>query len=169
MLRSTDKGKSWKYLSTIAGDPGGKLGGFLEPGIVRTKTGRIVAGLRNHGEDNALWMTYSDDAGKTWVPAWKTGMIGHPADLVQLSDGRLMVSYGVRPGIHGNPGGIRACFSNDNGLTWDIKTEVQLRNDFINVDIGYPESLQLPDAGMLTIYYFNLFGKYYLGSTFWKP
>ncbi|HEY0770092.1 MAG TPA: sialidase family protein, partial [Sphingobacteriaceae bacterium] len=65
MLKSTDKGKTWKYLSTIAGDPGGKLGGFLEPGIVRTKSGRIVAGLRNHGPDQAIWTTYSDDDGKT--------------------------------------------------------------------------------------------------------
>jgi len=169
MIRSTDKGKSWKYLSTIASDPGGKLGGFMEPGIVRTKSGRIVAGLRNHAPDNAIWMTYSDDDGKTWAPAWKTEMIGHPVDLIQLSDGRLLASYGIRPGIHTIPGGIRACFSSDNGKTWDINTEVQLRNDLMNVDIGYPESLELPDGRVMTVYYFSLFGKYFLGSTFWKP
>jgi Neuraminidase (sialidase) len=169
MIKSTDKGKSWKYLSTIASDPEGKLGGFMEPGIVRTKSGRIVAGLRNHAPDNAIWMTYSDDDGKTWVPAWKTDMIGHPVDLIQLSDGRLMASYGIRPGIHTSPGGIRACFSSDNGKTWDIKTEVQLRNDLMNLDIGYPESLEMPDGKVMTVYYFSLFGKYFLGSTFWKP
>lgn len=169
MLRSSDKGKTWKYVSTIATDPGGKLGGFMEPGIVRTKTGRIVAGLRNHAPENAIWMTYSDDDGKTWMPAWKTEMVGHPVDLIQLSDGRLMATYGIRAGIHANPGGIRACFSKDNGKTWDIKTEVQLRNDFLNVDTGYPESLQLPDGKVMTVYYFNLFGKFYLGSTFWNP
>ena len=169
MLRSTDKGRSWKYFSTIASDPGGKLGGFMEPGIVRTKSGRIVAGLRNHAADNAIWMTYSDDNGKTWVPAWKTDMIGHPVDLIQLRDGRLMASYGIRNGLHDQPGGIRACFSSDNGKTWDIKTEVQLRNDFVNVDIGYPESIELQSGEVMTVYYFNLFGKYFIGSTFWKP
>jgi hypothetical protein len=168
LLRSTDKGKTWNYVSTIASDPGGKLGGFLEPGLVRTKTGRIVAGLRNHGQDQAIWMTYSDDNGKTWAPVFKTEMIGHPVDLIQLSDGRLMASYGIRE-VHAKPGGIRACFSSDNGKTWDIKTERQLRNDFINVDVGYPESLELPDGEIFTAYYYNLFGKYYLGGTYWKP
>jgi sialidase-1 len=79
------------------------------------------------------------------------------------------MSYGVRPRLHTDPGGIRVCFSNDNGVTWEIATEVQLRSDFLNFDIGYPESLQFPDGHILTVYYYNLFGKYYLGSTMWTP
>lgn len=168
MLRSTDKGISWKYLSIIAGDPEGKLGGFLEPGIVRTKSGRIVAGLRNHAPEQAIWTTYSDDDGKTWAPVQRTTMIGHPADLIELLDGRLMMSYGIRT-QHAMPAGIRACFSSDKGKTWDITTEVQIRNDFINWDVGYPESLELADGRVLTVYYYNLFGKYFLGGTYWKP
>lgn len=169
MLRSTDQGKSWKYISTIADDPGGKLNGFMEPGIVRTKTGRIIAGLRNHGTDHPIYTTYSDDEGKTWAPVQKTSMIGHPVDLIQLADGRVMATYGIRPGRHTTPGGIRACFSSDNGVTWDIKTEVSLRSDFLNWDIGYPESMEMPDGKVLTVYYYNLFGKYFLGGTWWKP
>jgi len=171
LLKSTDKGKTWKYIATMAGDPEGKHGGFVEPGLVRTKTGRLIAGLRTHADENAIWMTYSDDDGKTWVPVFKTDMIGHPVDLIQLKDGRIMATYGVREGVgrHVEPGGIRACFSSDNGKTWDIKTEVILRSDFINWDEGYPESMQMPDGKVMTVYYFNLFGKYFLGSTFWKP
>lgn len=169
MLRSTDQGKSWKYISTIASDPGGKLGSFLEPGIVRTKSGRIVAGLRNHGNDHAIYTTYSDDDGKTWAPVQKTAMIGHPVDLIQLVDGRIMATYSIRPGRHTTPGGIRACFSNDNGATWDVSTEVSLRSDFLNWDIGYPESMEMPDGKVLTVYYYNLFGKYFIGATSWKP
>lgn len=168
MIKSTDKGNTWKYVSTIASDPEGKLGNFVEPGIVRTKTGRIVVALRNHGTDNAIWTTYSDDSGKTWAELLKTDMIGHPADLIELADGRLMASYGLRP-AHAKPGGIRACFSSDNGKTWDISTEVQLRNDFLNLDVGYPESLQLANGTIFTAYYFNLFGQYFLGGTYWKP
>lgn len=168
MLRSSDKGRSWKYLSTISGDPGGELGGFMEPGIVRTKTGRIVAGLRNHAPDNAIWSTWSDDDGKTWAPVRKTAMVGHPADLIQLSDGRVMATYGIRP-EHAKPGGVCACFSNDNGETWDARSEVQIRKDFMNWDVGYPESLELSDGRVLTVYYYNLFGKYFLGGTYWNP
>lgn len=171
MLRSTDKGATWTYVATMASDPGGKMKGFLEPGIVRTNTGRIIAGLRNHLNENSIYMTYSDDNGKTWVPVFKTDMVGHPVDLIQLKDGRIMATYGIREGAgrHTEPGGIRACFSSDNGKTWDINTEVILRKDFLNWDIGYPESLQMADGKILTAYYFNLFGKYYLGTTTWKP
>jgi sialidase-1 len=169
MLRSADQGKTWRYLSTIAGDPGGKHGGFLEPGLLRTKTGRLIVGLRNHGADHAIYMTHSDDDGKTWAPVQKTAMHGHPVDLIQLADGRIMASYGVRPAIHARPGGIRATFSSDNGGTWDTQTEVQIRKDFINWDVGYPESLQLPDGRVLTVYYYNLFNKYFIGGTYWKP
>jgi hypothetical protein len=96
-------------------------------------------------------------------------MVGHPADIIQLADGRLLCTYGIRTSVHARPAGIRACFSSDNGKTWDIKTEVQLRNDFLNLDIGYPESIQMPDGNVMTVYYFNLFGKFYIGATRWKP
>jgi photosystem II stability/assembly factor-like uncharacterized protein len=169
MIRSADQGRTWRYLSTMASDPGGKLGGFMEPGIVRTKSGRIVSAMRNHGPDQAIWVTYSDDDGRSWKPVRKTDMTGHPADLIQLSDGRLMATYGLRRGSHASPGGVRACFSNDNGETWDIQSEIQIRKDFMNWDIGYPESMQLPDGRILTVYYYNLFNKYFIGSTTWRP
>lgn len=57
----------------------------------------------------------------------------------------------------------------DNGETWDIQTEVAIRNDFPNWDVGYPESLQMPDGRVLTVYYYNLFNKYYIGGTTWTP
>ena len=60
-------------------------------------------------------------------------------------------------------------FSSDNGETWDIRTELQLRKDFLNWDIGYPESIQLADGSILTVYYYNLFNKYFIGGTYWKP
>lgn len=168
MLRSGDAGKSWSYLSTIAGDPGGKLGQLVEPGIVRTRTGRIVAAMRNEGPDHPIYLTWSDDEGKTWVPVKKTSLYGGPVDLVQLSDGRIMATYGVRP-VHSIPAGIRACFSSDNGETFDLKTEVQLRSDFVNWDVGYPESLELSDGRVLSVYYYNMFDRYFIGGTFWKP
>ncbi len=168
MLKSEDQGRTWKHLSTIASDPDLKLGGFMEPGIVRTKTGRIVVALRNHGPDHAIWTARSDDGGETWSPVKQTEMTGHPTDLIQLSDGRLLASYGIRT-PHARPGGVRACFSSDDGETWDIATEVQLRNDFGNWDVGYPDSVELPDGRVFTAYYYNQLGKYYIGGTFWKP
>lgn len=169
LLKSSDKGKGWTYLATMAEDPGGKLGHFQEPGLVRTRTGRLVAAIRNQGPENAIWTTYSDDDGKTWTPVKQSPMIGHPADLIQLKDGRLLCTYGIRPDRHANPGGIRASFSEDNGETWRVDIEVQIRKDFLNFDIGYPESLETADGRILTVYYFNLFGRFFIGQTIWKP
>lgn len=169
ILRSTDQGKSWSYLSTMAEDPGGKLGHFQEPAIVRTRSGRIVAAIRNQGPAQAIWTTWSDDDGRTWQPVRQSPMTGHPADLTQLAGGRLLCTYGLRSGVHSDPGGIRASFSDDNGETWKIDGEVRIRKDFLNMDIGYPESMQLADGRVLTVYYFNLFGRYFLGQTIWKP
>ncbi|MDQ2947688.1 MAG: glycoside hydrolase [Acidobacteriota bacterium] len=169
LLKSTDLGKSWQYFSTIAEDPGNRLGHFQEPALVLTKRGRLIAAMRNDGPEKAIWTSYSDDQGRTWTPAKQSPMIGHPADLIQLGDGRILCTYGTRPGRHADPGGIRATFSSDNGETWQIDKEVQIRRDFLNLDIGYPESLQLADGRILTVYYFNLFGRFFLGGTFWKP
>jgi hypothetical protein len=169
LLRSGDAGKTWTYYSSIAEDPGGKLGHFQEPALVRTRAGRLIAAMRNTSPPLAIWTTWSDDDGRTWKPARPSPMIGHPADLIELADGRILCTYGVRSPEHADPGGIRATFSHDRGETWDIGQEVQIRKDFLNHDIGYPESLQLPDGRILTVYYFNLFGRYFLGQTFWKP
>lgn len=169
LIKSLDKGKTWRYLSTIADDPTGRLGHFQEPGLVRTRTGRLVAAIRNQGPENAIWTTYSDDEGLTWTPVKQSPMIGHPADLLELADGRLLCTYGTRQDRHANPGGVRASFSTDNGETWQVENEVQIRKDFLNMDIGYPDSLQMPDGRIMTVYYFNLFGRYFLGQTIWKP
>ncbi len=153
----------------MADDPGGKLGHFQEPALLRTRSGRLITAIRNTGPDNAIWTTYSDDDGKTWKPVEKSPMIGHPADLIELADGRILCTYGIRSGRHADPAGIRASFSDDQGETWRVDQEVQIRKDFVNFDIGYPESIQTPDGRVLTVYYFNLFGKFFLGGTFWKP
>jgi sialidase-1 len=169
LLKSTDQGKTWTNWSTIAEDPGNRMGHFQEPAIVLTKSGRLIAAMRNDGPAKAIWTNYSDDQGKTWSTPKESPMVGHPADLIQLSDGRILCTYGIRPGSHGDPGGIRATFSTDNGMSWDIANEVRIRRDFLNMDIGYPESMQVADGRILTVYYFNLFGRFFIGSSFWRP
>ena len=169
LLKTFDQGRTWQHLSTVVEDPGGKQGHFQEPALVRTRTGRLVMAVRNQGPENAIWTAWSDDNGKSWTKAKPTPMIGHPPDLIQLQDGRLLCTYGYRPGRHGDPGGIRAAFSADNGETWQIDQEVQIRKDFLNGDIGYPETLQMADGRLLTVYYFNLFQRFFIGGTWWRP
>jgi hypothetical protein len=169
LVESSDQGQTWQYLSTMADDPGGAQGHFMEPALTLTRSGRLIAAIRNQGPAQALWTTVSDDGGRTWRPPQPSPMIGHPADLIQLADGRILCTYSVRSGYHADPGGIRAAFSHDHGDTWRVDEGVQLRRDFLNLDIGYPESLQMADGRVMTVYYFNLFGRFFLGQTVWKP
>ena len=102
----------------------------------------------DQGADNYLWETYSDDNGKTWIDVYKTSIWGFPPHLLQLSDGRVLCTYGYRRA----PFGQRACISND-GITWDVKNEIILRDDAYNGDLGYPASLEVEPGKILTIYY----------------
>ncbi|MBS1828321.1 MAG: exo-alpha-sialidase [Acidobacteria bacterium] len=167
LLRSTDQGRTWSYYSTMADDPGGKLGQFAEPGLLRLKSGTLLAAMRN--TTGNIWMARSKDNGKTWSTPKPSPLVGHPADLIQLADGRVLCSYGIREPYHGTPSGVRASFSRDEGETWDVEKDVPIRTDFLNWDIGYPESRQLPDGRILTVYYYNLLGRYSIGGTLWKP
>ncbi|MDQ7948687.1 MAG: sialidase family protein [Pedobacter sp.] len=69
LLRSTDQGKSWKRVSTIAVDP--KIGteGFGEPVLAHIskgpKAGRLICFMRTGRE---LREAISDNGGKSWTP-----------------------------------------------------------------------------------------------------
>lgn len=167
LLRSTDAGETWQYFSTMADDPGGKLDQFAEPGLLRLKSGALLVAMRNRSGN--VWMAKSKDGGKTWSQPKPSPLIGHPADLTQLADGRVLCTYGFREPYHGTPSGIRAAFSDDEGETWKVDEEVVIRGDLLNWDIGYPESRQLPDGRILTVYYYNVLGRYFIGASFWKP
>jgi len=57
--------------------------------------------------------------------------------------------------------------SYDEGVTCDTDHEIIIRQDFTNVDIGYPMSLQRKDGKMVTVYYYNLFDHFAIGETVW--
>jgi hypothetical protein len=128
---------------------------FGEPHMLQLDSGRIVMMIRATAKPyddssrlNYLHMTVSDDQGKTWSEVKPTPLWGFPPHLLKLSDGRILVSYGHRRAAFGQ----RACISKD-GLTWNPKDEVVLRNDAWNGDLGYPASVELEPGTVLTVYY----------------
>jgi hypothetical protein len=70
LVRSKDRGRSWKLVSTVAGDPKVGTEGFGEPVLARLsqgpKAGRLICQMRTGRE---LYETVSDDEGATWAPA----------------------------------------------------------------------------------------------------
>ena len=69
LLRSSDRGRHWELVSTIAVDPTIGTEGFDEPVLVRVSkgrhAGRLICQMRTGRE---LRESYSDDEGKTWSP-----------------------------------------------------------------------------------------------------
>lgn len=70
LARSSDRGRNWKFVSTVAVDPRVGTEGFGEPVIARVSqgphAGRLICQMRTGRE---LYETVSDNEGRTWTPA----------------------------------------------------------------------------------------------------
>ncbi|MBL8259671.1 MAG: exo-alpha-sialidase [Candidatus Competibacteraceae bacterium] len=98
VVRSTDQGKTWNYLSSIAvpksGDPIGE--GFVEPAIALLDNGQLLSILRT-GHHFPLYASWSADWGKTWSSPVYTGLDrGVDPNLIRLGDGRVALGWGRR-------------------------------------------------------------------------
>ncbi len=165
LVRSRDEGDNWGEATLIARDPAGIIS-FEEPAIARRPDGVLVAMLRcgEPGKYQHLWRAFSYNDGRRWTDLEPTPMWGHPAHLLQLTDGRLLCSYGYRR----EPFGIRAAVSKDGGQSWDIENEIILRSDGASRDLGYPSSTQLADGSLMTVYYIHLEdGVRHIAATRW--
>ncbi|MBT3274757.1 MAG: exo-alpha-sialidase [Spirochaetales bacterium] len=145
---------TWQLRSEIEGSPL-QASRFGEPHIALLPSGRVIVMLRStavpyddSSRRNLLWLTYSDDQGKTWVEPYPTPLWGFPPHLLVLSDGRVLCTYGYRR----SPFGERACISDD-GVTWRAENEIIIRDDAENVDIGYPASVEVQPGKILSVYY----------------
>jgi len=107
-----------------------------------------IAPYDNQDRRNLLWETFSDDNGHTWTEPYPTPIWGYPANVRQLHDSRVLISYSYRRA----PFGQRVCFSQD-GITWMHENERVLRDDAPNEDLGYPVSWELEPGTVLTLYY----------------
>lgn len=135
----------------VMGDPAEKLRFTEETLAHETSNGTLWLLTRVEGGDDQLWQAISRDGGRTWTAA-PSGIVGHPpSGMVRLKDGRLVLTYGYRH----PPYGVRAVISRDEGITWDTKQVITLRNDGAGYDLGYPVSAVLQDGTVFTIYYFT--------------
>lgn len=148
LIRSSDKGKTWEYMSQIAVDP--KIT-FNETSMIETTKGDLVAFIRTAGFDDHLAIARSTDGGKSFK--WEDGkIVGHPYHALKLPDGRVFVIYGYRH----QPFGIRARILNADCTDMAEAPEFVIRDDGGTGDLGYPWAALLPDGNVLVAYYFNI-------------
>lgn len=146
LFRSTDNGKTWKRWSEV-GD--GKMQ-LNETAVLRLPDGKIIAAARSRSRD--LWRTESTDEGRTWSKLRQIAPINvHPADMVLLKDGRILLTVGHRI----PPYGVIGMLSDAKGeFKWE--GHFVLMNDAYSKDCGYPSTILLKDGQALTLYYATL-------------
>jgi sialidase-1 len=159
---SDDKGYTWRYLSTMADVPGVSLS---EPVFIQARSGRLIAMMRND-TGAEYYQALSDDGGETWTPARQSSVPGHttPCSLVQLPSGTVLCVYGSRL----DPSGIYVVASHDEGETWDMAGRRIIRDDFPNRDCGYTSTVLVPDGRILTVYYYNMFHRFFIAGSFFR-
>ncbi len=157
VYRSTDDGRTWREPVTF--DPEAII---HEPALIHLGHGRWLAATRHDG----LNLYVSDDDARSWVLRLEglTGPAQHPGHLVQLRDGRVLLTFGNRQ----DPRGVDVRHSEDGGDTWSTPVRVA---DFTG-DGGYPSSVPLPDGQIMTAYYARSIAghdRYHMGTVVWDP
>lgn len=161
LLKSTDRGETWKHLSVMAFDKK-KDKQFLEPNIFRTQSGKVVGLFRTQSDflkpgvkfDDTylnLHIAESYDNGASFEPVkeFDDCWTSSPVHALQLKSGKVLLSYGYRK----DPMGIRIRVCNAELTDISECPEIVLRDDGICGDLGYTHAIQLDDGEILVAYY----------------
>lgn len=160
LLFSRDDGKSWGESTLIGTDI------YNETDLLILDQGRWLIASRTV-PDHQLDLLASADLGHTWtLETALTLPYQHPASLLRLADGRIVLTYGIRN--HGQFA-IAARLSADQGHSWGPPLVLVDLDDA--TDGGYPSSVQLPDGTIVTAYYANrtrAHRRYHMGVVRWR-
>ena len=154
LVRSHDDGLTWGEVSLIAHHKN-------ETALIALPDGDLLAVLRDD-DAQGLHSTRSQDGGLTWSdPIQITQARQHPADLVHLSNGDILLTYGNR----NPPYRIEGRISRDRGRSWlDCLLTFSgflygyASEESRRTDLGYPSSVLLGESGTaqgVTMYYYN--------------
>lgn len=161
IFRSADDGHTWYEYSHI--DSAVVVN---EPALLHLGGGRWLCASRTY--DSGLDLYVSADNAQNWSRRGKlSSHQQHPGHLMQMDDGRILLTYGNR----NDPEGVDARVSGDEGLTWSDPVRL---GGFETWDGGYPSSMQLPDGKILTVFYEKYSipwedDDYRMSSVVWNP
>jgi len=113
VVRSTDRGRTWKYWATVAYDPSVGIESFCEADLLRLPGGDILCFMRTggaRGKHTPMYMSRSSDDGRTWAKPVPIADRGVWPNACRMRNGVLVITYG-RPGNW-------LAFSLDNGHSW---------------------------------------------------
>ncbi|MBD5225110.1 MAG: hypothetical protein HDS68_03965 [Bacteroidales bacterium] len=129
--------------------------------LITLQDGRLMAAAESYGP-NGIKVSYSVDNGKYWTSpeliAPNPANVGNAVpDLVQLSDGTILVAYNPRPSepySEDRHFGIRTMRSTDNGATWEGPIYIYDASWLGQDGCWEPSFLEMPD-GEVHCYFAN--------------
>jgi hypothetical protein len=202
MVRTTDGGMTWgNPVEITTAFPPGEDSGCIMPSTVRLDAETLVTATRcvyNHrkegGElDGAMELWRSTDNGASFSHLSTTSYHIHvgadrstPPALIQIPDGRLVLTFGDRRARDGQdhpvsdsafwgPGagyGVSAYMSADGGETWTPDArKFPLRTDGATIDLGYTRNVLRSDGKLVTAYWMNIdyTDDRHIDATIWDP
>jgi len=132
-FRSTDRGATWKLLSTVHAEHD-----TWEVTATQLHDGRLVMMARPEGD-----ISWSSDMGRTWMPPVTFGMRLFAPSLFVLRDGTLVCLHGSYAPGHS---GLRVIFSTDGGETWIAPAADH--GFLVDNSYGYGKAIELPDGSL---------------------
>lgn len=129
--------------------------------LITLQDGRLMAAAESYGP-SGVKVCYSLDKGKNWTSpeliAPNPDKVGNAVpDLIQLSDGTILVGYNPRPGApysEDRKFGIRTMRSTDNGKTWEGPIYIYDASFKGEDGCWEPSFLEMPD-GEVHCYFAN--------------
>ena len=147
LMISADKGNNWSYSCPVAQDARIE---FNETSLYETPKGDLVAFVRTENFNDHTVIARSSDKGRSF--RWQdAGFQGHPHHAIRLPDKRVLLVYGYRH----QPFGVRARVLNPECADFATATEIVLREEGGNGDLGYPWAVMVSQSRALVVYYFN--------------
>jgi len=142
VVRSNNKGETW-------GEPALIAAGHNETTLLELEDGTVLAAARDDLNGAHLDLYRSADQGRTWSHVVKaTDKSQHPADLIDLGNGNILLIFGNRRDKEKDTRGI---LSRDGGQTWETEKQMRLTVP-VTGDFGYPSAVVMDD-NLLIVHY----------------
>ncbi|WP_010267889.1 exo-alpha-sialidase [Paenibacillus senegalensis] len=175
VVRSSDGGMTWdpSQESTMAEpvplpqpNPFPAIG-FVEPVIADLGSGHLISMHRSYsGSDNGIgWMSESFDYGHTWTPAERTTMYAHCSDLLVLSNGTVLHTWGDRK-FEFSSGRAVVGRVMEPGTDWEDWEDALIYKSPGSTDMAYPSAVELPDGRIFIVFYDAHSTKGFIGGKF---
>ena len=144
LIRSSDQGATWHYVSTIAADPNSGPEGFRMPalGLLRPD-GELVCVMRNGDGAMPLWISRSRNDYSEWKKPEKIDAPAVFGDVLVLSDGTVLLVYG-KP--------LYVMASTDGGRTWDSQRKMNVGTRTGQAFIGRARLVEVSPGKVVCVY-----------------